>query len=248
MRILVVGGTGLVGKRVCDKLENMGNEVIVGAPSFGINILTGEGLTNALMGTDIVIDLSNSQSPDDQTALDFFRTAAKNLIEAEKPAHIRHHLVLSIVGTDRAQHIGYLQAKKHQEDAVIESGIPYTIVRSTQFHEHISTIIAVQGQGDHVHVSTIDYQPIALQDVVDFIVMFALEQPKNKIVEIAGPDLGLMTDFVDNYLKVNGEEKVVVPNQDDSYMFHPIPKSGLVPVGNFYPGKVRFDDWMRNLI
>lgn len=245
MKILVIGGTGLVGKGVSKKLESMGNEVIVGAPSSGINVLTGEGLAKALMGTEIVIDLSNSQSPDDQIALDFFRTAAEHLIKAEKLAAIKHHLVLSIVGTDRAQHIGYLQAKKYQEDAVIESGIPYTIIRSTQFHEHVSTIIAVQGEGRNVHVSTIDYQPIALQDVVDYVVMFALEQPKNKIVEIAGPDRGLMNNFVESYLKVKGEDKVVVANEDDKYMFHSMPKSGLVPAGDFYPGKIRFDDWTR---
>ena len=245
MKILVIGGTGLVGKGVSKKLESMGNEVIVGAPSSGINVLTGEGLAKALMGTEIVIDLSNSQSPDDQIALDFFRTAAEHLIKAEKLAAIKHHLVLSIVGTDRAQHIGYLQAKKYQEDAVIESGIPYTIIRSTQFHEHVSTIIAIQGEGRNVHVSTIDYQPIALQDVVGYVVMFALEQPKNKIVEIAGPDRGLMNNFVESYLKVKGEDKVVVANEDDKYMFHSMPKSGLVPAGDFYPGKIRFDDWTR---
>lgn len=246
MKILVIGGTGLVGKEVCRKLESMGNEVIVGARSSGINILTGEGLTKALIRTEIVIDLSNSQSPDDQIALDFFSTAAKNLIGAEKLVHIKHHLVLSIVGTDRAQHIGYLQAKKHQEDAVIESGIPYTIIRSTQFHEHISTIIAVQSQGHNVHVSKIDYQPIALQDVVDYVVMFALEPPKNAIVEIAGPDRGLMDNFVENYLKAKGEDKVVIAEQDHKYMFYSIPKSGLVPSGDFYAGKIRFDDWTRS--
>jgi len=246
MKILVIGGTGLVGKEVSKKLTSMGNEVIIGTPSSGINILTGEGLTKALMSTEIVIDLSNSQSPDDQIALDFFRTAAKYLIGAEKLAHVRHHLVLSIVGTDQAQHIGYLQAKKYQEDAVIESGIPYTIIRSTQFHEHVSTIIAVQGEGRNVHVSTIDYQPIALQDVVDYVVMFALGQPKNKIIEIAGPDRGLMNNFVENYLEAKGEDKVVVSNHDGKYMFHSIPKSGLVPSGDFYPGKIRFDDWTRN--
>ncbi|GGC50197.1 NmrA family transcriptional regulator [Parapedobacter defluvii] len=245
MKILVIGGSGQVGKGVCEKLEIMGNEVIVGAPSAGIDILTGEGLKEALDGTEIVIDLSNSKSPDDQIALDFFRTAAKHLIGAEKLAHIKHHLVLSIVGTDRAQHIGYLQAKKYQEDALVESGIPYTIIRSTQFHEHIGTIIAVQGEGRNVHVSTIDYQPIALQDVVNYVVRFALEQPKNKIVEIAGPDRGLMSDFVESYLKAKGEDKVVVSNQDDKYMFQSISKSGLVPSGEFYPGKIRFDDWKR---
>lgn len=246
MKFLVIGGTGLVGKRVGEKLVNMGHEVIVGAPSYGINILTGEGLSTALKGTEIVIDLSNSQSPDEKIALDFFRTAANTLIGAEKQAHIKHHLVLSIVGADRAPHIGYLQAKKLQEDAVIESGIPYTVIRSTQFHEHVSTIISVQGDGKNVHVSAIEYQPIALQDVVDFIVLFALQQPKNKIVEIAGPDRGCMNNFVENYLKAKGEEKVVVSNQDDIYMFYNISKTGLVPAGDFYSGKIRFEDWIRN--
>lgn len=246
MKILVIGGTGLIGKDVCKKLESTGNEVIVGAPSTGVDILTGEGLAEALEGTDIVIDLSNSPSPEAQTALDFFRTAAKNLVAAEKVALIKHHLVLSIVGTDRAQHIGYLQAKKYQEDAVIESGIPYTIIRSTQFHEHVGTIIAVQGEGRNVHVSTVDYQPIAVEDVVDYVVRFALEQPKNRIVEIAGPDRGVMSDFVESYLKEKGEDKIVVPNQDDKYMFEDIPRSLLVPSGDFFPGKIRFDDWKRN--
>lgn len=175
----------------------------------------------------------------------FFHTAAKNLVAAEKFAHIKHHLVLSIVGTDRALHIGYLQAKKYQEDAVIESGIPYTIIRSTQFHEHTGTIIAVQSEGRNVHVSTVEYQPIALEDVVDYVVRFALEQPKNKIVEIAGPDRGLMNDFVESYVREKGEDKIVVPNQDDKYMFQDIPRSLLVPSGDFFPGKIRFDDWKK---
>lgn len=248
MKILVIGGTGLVGTAVCKKLQNAGHEVIVGVPTTGINVLTGKGLASALAGTDIVIDLSNSPSPDDKTALDFFRTASDTLIGAEKNAHVRHHLVLSIVGTDRAQHIGYLQAKKYQEDTVIESGIPYTIIRSTQFHEHIEAIISVQGEGQNVHVSTIDYQPIALADVVDYVVRFALEQPKNKIVEIAGPDRGLMNEFVAEYLKEKGAGKIVVANRDNKYMFQSIEQSGLVPLGEFYPGNIKFDDWKRNVL
>lgn len=246
MKILVIGGTGLIGKEVCKKLKSTGNDVIVGAPSAGVNILTGEGLAKALEGTDIVIDLSNSKSPEAQIALDFFRTAAKKLVTAEKVANIKHHLILSIVGTDRGQHIGYLQAKKYQEDAIIESGIPYTIIRSTQFHEHVSTIVTVQSEGRNVHVSTVDYQPIAVEDVVDYIVKFALEQPKNRIVDIAGPDRGLMSDFVESYLREKGEDKIVVPNQDDQYMFEDISRSLLVPLGDFFPGKIRFDDWKIN--
>lgn len=247
MKILVIGGTGLVGKHVSDKLASAGHEVIIGTPSKGINILTGEGLDKALEGTDILIDLSNSKSPEPQMALDFFHTAAKNLVAAEKNAHIKHHLVLSIVGTDQAPHIGYLQAKKDQEDAVVASGIPYTIIRATQFHEHTGTIIAVQSEGRNVHVSTVDYQPIALEDVVDYIVRFALEQPKNRIVEIAGPDRGLMNDFVESYLRKTGEDKIVVPDNNSKYMWQDIPGSLLVPAGEFFAGKIRFDDWKKKL-
>jgi uncharacterized protein YbjT (DUF2867 family) len=245
MKILVIGGTGLIGKEVCRKLESAGNEVIVGAPSRGVDILTGKGLAEAMEGTDIVIDLSNSRSPDAETALNFFDTAGKNLVAAEKITKVKHHLILSIVGTPLGQHIGYLQAKKKQEDTIAESGIPYTIIRSTQFHEHISTIIAVQGEGKEVHVSTLDYQPIAAADVVSYVVKFALEEPKNGIVEIAGPDRGPMNEFVKKYLEEKREDKVVVSNEEDKYMFFVIPRSLLVPAGDFYPGEIKFDDWIK---
>lgn len=246
MKVLVIGGTGLIGKDVCEKLGSAGHKVIVGSPTRGVDILTGKGLEVALEGTDIVIDLSNSQSPDGETALNFFSTAGKNLVAAEKAANIKHHLILSIVGVPLAQHIGYLQAKKLQEDIIAASGIPYTIIRSTQFHEHIGTIIAVQGEGKVVHVSTVDYQPIAVADVVSFVVKFALEEPKNGIVEIAGPDRGPMNEFVKKYLDEKQEEKVVVPNEDNKYMFFEIPRSLLVPAGVFYPGEIRFDDWKKS--
>lgn len=245
MKILVIGGTGLIGRDVCKKLSAAGHHVIVGSPSQGIDILTGAGLATALEGTDVVIDLSNSPSPDGETALSFFGTAAKNLVAAEKLANIKHHLILSIVGTDRAQHIGYMQAKKIQEDAIIQSGIPYTIIRSTQFHEHISTIIAVQGEGQYVNVSTMDYQPIAVQDVVDYVVRFAVEAPRNAMVEIAGPDRNPMNTFVTKFLEEKKDDKKVLVNGDDRYMSFVFPRSGLVPLGEFYPGKIRFDDWMK---
>ncbi|RFZ91207.1 NAD-dependent epimerase/dehydratase family protein [Mucilaginibacter conchicola] len=244
MKILVIGGTGLIGKTVCYKLNKAGHEVVVGARSAGVDVLTGEGLAQALEGTEVVIDLSNSASPDDETALNFFRTAGKNIASAEKLAGVKHHLILSIVGTDRAQYIGYLRAKKDQEDNIINSGIPYTIIRATQFHEHIDTIISVQGEGDKVFVSTVDYQPIAAEDVTNYVVQFALGEPKQKIVEIAGPEKAPMTDFVTKYLETTGIEKTVVPNDDDKYMFFEIPKSCLVPTGDFYKGEMDFDTWI----
>jgi uncharacterized protein YbjT (DUF2867 family) len=244
MKILVVGGTGLIGKDVSRKLTEAGHEVIIGSPSHGIDVISGEGLIEALEGTDIVIDLSNSASPDDQTALTFFCTAGKNLASFEKKAGVKHHLVLSIVGTDRATYIGYLQAKKAQEDNIRNSGIPYTIIRSTQFHEHMTTLIAVQGNEAEVNISSVEYQPIAAADVVDLVVKLALEEPKNALVEIAGPERGLMTDFVQKYLKYTESDKMLISDDDNKYMFFEIPKDLLVPLGEFRTGQVTFSDWL----
>lgn len=247
MKILVVGGTGLIGANVAGKLKNQGHEVVIGSPSHGINIITGEGLSEALRGTDIVIDLSNSSSPEEENALNFFETAGKNLVAAEKLAGIRHHVVLSIVGIDRVQYIGYMRAKKNQEDIVKNAGIPYTIIRSTQFHEHVSTIIAVQGKEDVVNVSTLDFQPIAAEDVANFVLKFALETAKNGTIEIAGPELAPMDQFVSRYIKVTGQHKTVISDNEHKYMFYDFPKSGLVPEGDHQKGKIHFDEWTQNL-
>ncbi|SKB63903.1 SDR family oxidoreductase [Daejeonella lutea] len=244
MRILVIGATGLIGKNVAKKLTALGHDVVAGSPGAGIDIITGEGLTEALKGTEIVIDLSNSSSPDDETAISFFSQAGKTLIAAEKQGNIRHHVVLSIVGIDKALNIGYLRAKKGQEDNVRQSGIPYTIIRSTQFHEHVNTIIAVQSQGAEVHVSTVDYQPIAAEDVAELISQIALEQPLNGTVEIAGPERAPMNEIVSRYLAIRQDStRTVVANDDDKYMHLDIPKSLLVPDGDYREGKVRFDEW-----
>lgn len=246
MKILVLGGTGLIGKKVCGKLAHAGHEVIVGTPSKGIDLISGEGLETALKGTDIVIDLSNSSGPEEETAISFFTTAGENLMAVEKTSGVQHHVVLSIVGIDKARYIGYLRAKKAQEDFVKASGIPYTIIRSTQFHEHIDTIIAVQSEGQNVHVSTLDYQPIAAEDVADYVAGIAQELPKNHTVEIAGPERAPMNEFVTRYLNIKGIEKTVLVNNDNKYMFLDLPKSGLVPDGDFRSGKIRFDDWAGN--
>lgn len=243
MKIVIIGGTGLIGTNVAQKLRQLGHFVIAGSPSTGVNALTGEGLYEALENADVVIDLSNSVSPEEATAIHFFHTAGRNLVAAGKVAGVKHHLVLSIVGTHRAPYIGYLRAKKEQEDLVKECGIPFTIIRSTQFHEHVTTIIAVQAKGNEVHVSTLDYQPIAAEDVALFVTQLALEAPKNDTVEIAGPERAPMTEFVTRYLTLKRDDKVVVPNDENQYMFYVIPKSGLVPEGDFQPSTIRFNDW-----
>jgi len=244
MKIVIIGGTGLIGSKVSEKLRLMGHQVIVAAPSTGINALTGEGLADAMAEAEVVVDLSNSASAEEDTAINFFRTAGKNLAAAEMAAGVKHHLALSIVGTDRALYIGYLRAKKEQEDIIKESGIPYTIIRATQFHEHITTLIEVQSDEEAIHISTVDYQPIAAEDVASLITRLALEAPKNTTVEIAGPDLAPMSEFVSQYLSVKGGEKPLIANDNNEYMFFEIPKSLLVPQGDFYLGAIRFSDWM----
>lgn len=246
MKILVIGGTGLTGRLVTKKLADLGHQVHIGSPSHGVDLMTGEGLSHALKNTEIVIDLSNSSSPEEENAIHFFQTAGKNLVKAELAANIRHHLVLSIVGTDDALEIGYLRAKKYQEDNIKNSGIPYTIIRSTQFYEHTDAIIAVQGQGDEVFVSKIDYQPIALEDVADYIVQFALEEPKNGKVEIAGPIKANMDDFVAKYIAITGKHIRVVSDEDSKYMHLIVPKSLLVPARQYNSGKIHFEDWALN--
>ena len=245
MKIVIVGGTGLIGTRVSDQLRVLGHQVVVAAPSTGINALTGEGLAEAMKDAEVVVDLSNSASPEEDTAINFFRAAGRNLAAAEIAAGVKHHLVLSIVGTDRALYIGYLRAKKEQEDIIKESGIPYTIIRATQFHEHITTLIAVQSDEEAIHISTVDYQPIAAEDVAALVTRLALEAPKNTTVEIAGPDLAPMNEFVSQYLSVKVGEKPLVANDENKYMFFEIPKSLLVPQGDFYSGAIRFVDWIK---
>ncbi|WP_138478160.1 SDR family oxidoreductase [Dyadobacter bucti] len=244
MKIVIVGGTGLIGSKVSEKLRILGHQVVVAAPSTGINALTGEGLAEAMEGAEVVVDLSNSTSPEEETAINFFRTAGKNLAAAEMTAGVKHHIVLSIVGTDRALYIGYLRAKKEQEDIIKASGIPYTIIRATQFHEHMTTLIAVQSDEQAIHISNVDYQPIAAEDVAALVTRLALEEPKNTTVEIAGPDRAPMNEFVSHYLSVKGGEKPLKVNNDNKYMFFEIPKSLLVPQGDFYPGAIRFCDWV----
>lgn len=243
MRILVIGGTGLTGRLVTKKLEKIGHEVIIGSPTEGVDILTGDGLKEALNGTEIVIDLSNSSSPDGENALRFFETAGKNLVKEELTSTVKHHVVLSIVGTDDALEIGYLKAKKLQEDTIKNSGIPYTIIRSTQFYEHVETIIQVQGEGEKIYVSELDYQPIALEDVAGFIVQFSLEKPKNDTVEIAGPQRGKMKDFVSKYIDITGQDKKIVSDNESKYMHFVVPASLLVPAGQFNAGTILFQDW-----
>jgi uncharacterized protein YbjT (DUF2867 family) len=247
MRIVIIGGTGLIGKIVAGKLTHIGHTVIVASPTTGVNSVTGEGVAEAMNGTDIVIDLSNSPSFEEGPVLDFFETSGRNLLEAEKNAGVKHHLAVSIVGVDRMLDLGYMRAKKVQEDLIIQSGIPYTIIRSTQFFEFLPTIAFVGTRGDEVHVSSNAFQPIAAEDVASFVVEFALSEPKNLTPEIAGPDRFAQSEFVAAYLQKTGSSATVIANNNEEYFGANIPEKGLVPLGDVKLGAIHLQQWLSQL-
>lgn len=246
MKIIIIGGTGLIGSNVAQKLGRLGHTVVAGSPSTGINTLTGEGVAEALTGADVVIDLANAPAFDEATAVSFFETAGHNLLAAEKEAGTKHHLALSIVGVDEMGEMGYMRAKKVQEDIIRESGVPYTIIRSTQFQEFVPAITGGSTQGNEVHVSKVAFQPIAAEDVAAFVAQFALGVPANGIEEIAGPDRGFMSTFVETYVKETGDTKVVIPNDRNEYFGAVIPQAALAPKGEAHLGKIRFEQFIES--
>src|SRR5437773_8288164 len=188
MKIVVIGGTGLIGSKTVPILRQRGHEVVAASPNTGVNTITGEGLTEALAGTQVVIDLANSPSFEDRAVLEFFETSGRNLLAAEAAASVRHHVALSIVGIDRTPDNGYFRAKVAQEQLIEASGIPYTILRSTQFLEFLGGIAASSTDGSTVRLSPGLFQPIAADDVAATVADVALAAPRNGIVEIAGPE------------------------------------------------------------
>src|SRR6266550_3803273 len=188
MKIVVIGGTGLIGSKVVEKLEQKGHEAIAAAPNTGVNTITGKGLAGALAGAQVVVDVANSPSFEDKAVLEFFETSGRNLLAAEAAAGVRHHVALSIVGTDRTPENGYFRAKVAQEKLIETSGIPYTIIRSTQFLEFLGAIAASSTDGNMVRLSPGLFQPIAADDVAAIVGEVALAAPRNGIVEIAGPE------------------------------------------------------------
>jgi uncharacterized protein YbjT (DUF2867 family) len=243
MKVLVIGGTGHIGSKVVSNLRHLGHHVIAGSPSTGINTITTEGLADALKGADVVVDISNSPSLEEPVAIDFFQTSGHNLLKAAVSAGVKHHLVLSIVGVDLISE-GYLAAKKVQEKLVKGSGLPYTIIRSTQFFEFVPIIAAAALKDGATHVSNISFQPIAADDVTKLILELALTKPANGIVEIAGPELLTMSDFVALYRKQTSGVDDVIVNQNSQYFEANIPSHALVPQGVAKLGSVSFDKWL----
>lgn len=243
MKIVVIGGTGLIGSKVVAQLRQLGHQVIAASPNTGINTITGEGLAEAMKDTDTVIDLSNSPSWEDQAVLNFFKTSGQNLLGAEISAGVKHHVALSIVGVDLMQNIGYMRAKQAQEDVIKQSGVPYTIVRSTQFLEFLKGIADQATNGNEVHLSDVKFQPIASDDVASFVVKYALMAPVNGKVEIAGPERFDMYEIVAQYLQHAGDPRKVVADGKPTYYGGEIPHAALVPAGQADLGAINFEKW-----
>ena len=245
MKIVVIGGTGLIGSKTVAILRRGGHEVLAASPSSGVNTLTGEGVKEAMAGAEVVIDLANSPSFDDKAVLKFFETSGRNLHAAEASAGVRHHVALSIVGTDRTPDNGYFRAKVAQEKAIERSGIPYTIIRSTQFLEFLGGIAASAADGNVVRIASGLFQPIAADDVAVIVADVALAAPRNGIVEIAGPERAPFNEIVARYLKAINDPREVVRDPEARYFGGRVEERSLVPLGEARLGRIGLDDWLR---
>ena len=246
MKIVIIGGTGLIGSKTVERLRKKGHDVLPASPNSGVNSLTGEGLAEALAGADVVIDLANSPSFEDQAVLEFFTKAGNTLLSAEAKAGVKHHIALSVVGAERLPDSGYLRAKLVQEKLIKQSGIPFTIVHSTQFFEFLGGIAQSGTVGDTATISSAVFQPIASDDVADVMAEVALSPPVNGIIEIAGPEPVRMGDLVVRYLKAMGDTRKVVADPHARYFGAELDDRSLVPGGG-HPriGAIGFEEWFR---
>ena len=245
MKIVVIGGTGLIGSKTVAILRQGGHEVVAGSPKSGINSVTGEGLQQALAGAQVVIDLANSPSWEDHAVLEFFQTSSRNLLAAEAAAGVRHHVALSIVGTDRMPDNGYFRAKVAQEEMIAAASIPYTIVRATQFMEFLGGIADSGTVGNVVKLAPGQFQPIASDDVAASVAEVALAAPRNGIVEIAGPERARFNQLVARYLKGTGDPREVICDPEAGYFGGRVEEHSLVPLGEARLGHIGLDEWLR---
>src|ERR1700720_1280991 len=244
MKIVVIGGTGLIGSKTVALLRRGGPEGVAASPPSGINSITGEGLKEAMAGAQVVIDLANSPSFEDKAVLEFFETSGRNLLPAEAAAGVRHHVALSIVGTDRTPDNGYFRAKVAQEKLIETSGIPYTIIRSTQFLEFLGGIAALSADGNIVRLSPGLFRPIAADDVAAIVADVALAAPRSGIVEIAGPERAPFNEIVARYLKAVGAPRQVVRAPEARYWGGRVEEHSLVPLGEARLGRIGLDEWL----
>jgi uncharacterized protein YbjT (DUF2867 family) len=244
MKIVVIGGSGLIGTKLVNRLREKGHEVVAASPDSGVNTITGEGLAEVLAGAQVVVDLANSPSFEDKAALEFFETAGRNLLAAEATAGVGHHLALSVVGTDRLPASGYLRAKMAQENLIKASGIPYTIVRSTQFFEFMDRIVESCVDGDVIRLSPALLQPIASDDVADAMADAALGAPVNGTIEIAGPEACPLDKLARKLLNANGDRREVIADVHARYYGTELNDPSLTPGDHPRLGATRFEDWL----
>jgi uncharacterized protein YbjT (DUF2867 family) len=244
MKIVVIGGTGLIGSKTVAILRQAGHEVVAASPSKGINSYTGEGLREAMAGAQVVIDLANAPSWAPSEVLDFFQTTSRNILAAEAEAGVQHHIALSIAGTDRMPDNGYFLAKVAQEQAIVGAGIPYTIIRATQFMEFLGGIAAASVEGDVIKLAPGQFQPIAADDVAAIVADVAQAAPINGIVEIAGPERAPLNEFIARYLKAVGDARTVVRDTEARYFGGRVEELSLVPMGEARLGGIGLDAWL----
>lgn len=245
MRIVVIGGTGLIGSRLVTKLNALGHEAVAASPNSGVNTLTAEGLAQVLQGAQVVVDVSNSPSFEDDAVMNFFQTSTRNLLSYEAAAGAGHHVALSIVGSERIPDSGYMRAKVAQEKLIKEGSIPYSIIHSTQFFEFVKRIADEATTGNSVRLPPVLFQPIAADDVVSALLKVATSSPLNGAIEIAGPEQFRFDELVRQLLSGLNDPREVVADPHARYFGAEMSEKSLVPVGDAQLGEIRFEDWLK---
>ena len=246
MKIVVIGGSGLIGSKLVDSLRRDGHEVVAGSPNTGVNSITGEGLAEALAGAAVVVDVANSPSFEDKAVLEFFETSGRNLLAAEATAGVGHHVALSVVGSDRSPESGYLRAKLAQERLIKASGIPYTIVRATQFFEFVGRIAQSSTVGQTVRVSPALMQPISSDDVVAALAEVAVGAPVNGTIEVAGPERIPLDELVGSFLRATKDPREVVSDVHARYFGTELNDRSLTAGDGARIAATRYQDWLRH--
>ena len=244
MKIVVIGGTGLIGSKVVTCLKAEENEAVAASPDSGVNTLTGEGLAEVLHGAEVVIDVSNSPSFEDEAVMDFFTASTTNLLAAEVDAGVRHHVALSIVGAERLSESGYLRAKVAQEQLIRDGSIPYSIVHSTQFFEFVKSIADAATDGDTVRLAHVLIQPIAADDAAAAVCEISQRAPADGVIEIAGPEEFRFDEFIQQGLKAKGDPRTVIADTQARYFGAQLQERSLVPTNAVHLGGIRFNDWL----
>ncbi|MEU5314134.1 SDR family oxidoreductase [Streptomyces sp. NPDC021562] len=244
MKVVVIGGTGLIGSKLVGKLAEYGHEAVAASPNTGVNTVTGEGLQEALRGASVVVDVSNSPSWVDEDVMNFFRTSTANLLRAEADAGVTHHVALSVVGTDRLQESGYFRAKQAQEELIKASGIPYSIVHATQFFEFVSGIADISTEGDTVRLAPVKFQPVHSDDVAAAVGRTAVGAPVNGVVEVAGPDVFQLDELIRQLLAAKDDTRTVVTDPSAPYSGAELEETTLVPGPDAHIAETRFTDWL----